>query len=63
MANPDELLKKVAPRGKALRRTEKQLDDLTSAAAIESLAEEAQADFRENAPRAYKTLLDSKEKK
>ena len=52
----------VVPRGKALRRSAKQLDEMTSPEALEALAEEAQEDWRENAPKRFKGLLDAEEK-
>ena len=50
---------KVVPRGKAIERTDAELDDMTSAEAMEALAEDAANDWTQNAPRDYKTLLDS----
>jgi hypothetical protein len=54
----DEPVKNVKPRGKAIRHTEAELDDMTSAEAMEALAEDAADDWRENAPKKFKTLLD-----
>lgn len=55
-----KLLPKLRPRGKAKRRTKAQLKAMTSPEALAALLEEAQTDWRENAPKDYKTLLDSK---
>ncbi len=53
--------KPVVPRGKAIERTDEELDEMTSAEAMEALMNDAAEDFRENAPKGYETLLDSKE--
>lgn len=52
---------RVAPRGRAIDRTEEELDEMTGAEAMEALMNEAAADWQENAPDKFKTLLDSKE--
>ncbi len=50
--------RKVVPRGEALRRTDAELDDMTSAAATEKLAEGAAEDWLAHAPRPFTRLLD-----
>jgi hypothetical protein len=52
------IVKPVKARGKAIRRTEAELDEMTSAEAMEAFAEDAADDWRENAPKKFKTLLD-----
>jgi hypothetical protein len=52
-----EIVQPVTARGKAIRRTDDELDVMTSAAAMEALAEDAAEDFEENAPKKYKGLL------
>jgi hypothetical protein len=61
MANKNnEPVKNVKPRGKAIRRTDEELDAMTSADAMAKLAEDAAEDFEENAPKKFKRLLGEK---
>lgn len=50
--------KPVVPRGKAIERTDEELDEMTSAESMEALMGEAAEDYRENAPKAFENLLD-----
>lgn len=50
---------KVVPRGTAIVRTDAELDAMTTPEALMALQEDAAADFREKAPRDFKTLLDT----
>ena len=60
---PPAVRPKVAPREKAIQRTDAELDDMTSADAMEKLANEAADDWRENAPENYATLLDPRKQR
>lgn len=53
----------VVPRGKAIQRTDAELDAMTGADAMEKLAGEAAVDWQENAPSPFKTLLDGRKVK
>lgn len=55
----EKQLKPLQARGKATRHSEVALNEMTSAEAMEKLVEGAAADFVENAPRPYKTLLET----
>ena len=59
---PQTRNKPVVPRGRALRRTDADLDEMCSAKNMEALADEAAEEFREDAPREYSKLLDAKKK-
>lgn len=62
MAQADKKPKgKVVARGQAPAHTDDELDEMTSADAMEALAEDAADDWRENAPKSKSTLLDAKE--
>lgn len=50
---------RIVPRGKAIERTDAEIDDMTSAEAMEALVEDAANDWKDNAPKAFKTLLDA----
>ena len=62
MATEDELLKPVRARGRALRRTEKQLDEMTSVETLQSFVNEAREDWKGNAPKLFKTILEAEPK-
>lgn len=47
------------PLGRAVRWSEEELERWLSGEGLERLAEEAAADWRENAPPRYKELLDA----
>lgn len=57
--NPEtpEPKKPVVARGKAIQRTDAELDEMTSAEAMQKLAEGAAEDWELNAPRKFKKLL------
>lgn len=57
-----KLAKKVVPRGKALERTDDELDEMFSAKNMEALAEEAAEEFEADAPREYSRILDTEQK-
>jgi hypothetical protein len=52
-------MKPVTARGNAIDRTDEELDEMCSAEAMMALADEAAEDWRENAPRDFKNLLDA----
>lgn len=59
-AVPDEP-KKVVARGQGIVRSDEEIDEMTSAEAMEALMDEAAEDWRENAPKPFRGLLDTKE--
>ena len=60
MASDEKKAKKrVVTRGRAIRRTDEEIEEMTSAEAMMELAEDAGDDWRENAPRDAKDLLDA----
>ena len=56
-----ELKTPVKPRGKARRQTDDERAAQTTPDALRELMDEASADWRENAPRGFKTILESEE--
>lgn len=59
MKDKNELLKPTKPRGAAIEWTDEELEDYCSAENMERLAQEAAADWRQNAPQKFKELLDA----
>jgi hypothetical protein len=55
------LVTPVRARGKALKRPPEVLDEMTSVEALREQLEEAGDDWKQNAPRGYKTILEAKE--
>ena len=53
-----ELKQNVKPRGKAKRETDEARAARTTPGALRGIMDEAGADWRENAPRGFKTILD-----
>lgn len=60
-AESNEFVQPIKPRGKAIRRTEAEIDRMTSATAMRALVEDAVEDWRENAPSVFRELLDAEE--
>jgi hypothetical protein len=53
---------RVVARGKGKVRTDAEIEEMTSAEAMEKIANEAAKDFEEHAPRNFRNLLKARKK-